>query len=86
MGVARHREIDTCLCALDDGFGQFENCPIHPIAGAHHPQAKVGRYLVVPTAAGVQLARHRSNALREQTLNGRMDVFVRCKRLKCRIG
>ena len=56
VGITRHGRIQVFLRADQQRVLQADNMLTQTVAGAHYPQAKIGRDLVVTAAPGVQFA------------------------------
>ena len=75
MGKARHHGVGMILRPRHQRALEANKASLHLINGVAHPEAKVGRYLVIAAARRVQPTGHRADQLRQARLRHHMDVF-----------
>ena len=76
MGKAGHDGGGVALRLDDERPLKRLQVPLEPVDGVAHPQAKIGRHLIVARARGVQPPRRRADQLGKPRLDVEMDVLV----------
>jgi hypothetical protein len=64
------------LGLADERCLELGQLAVEPVDGVPHPEAEVGRHLVVPRARGVEPPRGGADQLGEPRLDVEMDVFM----------
>ena len=76
MGEARHDGAGMALGLRDQRRLQPLHLAREPVDGVAHPEAEIGRHLVIARARGVEAAGSRPDQLAEPRLDVEVDVLV----------
>ena len=77
VGIPRHRNAEVLLGAGNQAGLQLAQPVQEAVVRRHQPQAEVGRHLVVPAAAGVQLSGRVADQFPQPPFDRGVDIFVR---------
>ena len=75
MGEAGHDAVRMLARAGDQRPLQSGEAFVHPVEGGAHPQAEIGRHLIIAAARGVEASGGRADQLGQSRLGGHVDVF-----------
>ncbi len=82
VGVARHDRIGVRLGLVDQRGLQVRHSRVELVDGVAHPEAEVGRDLIVARAGGVQTAGRLARDLLEARFDIHMNVLERARKVE----